>query len=90
MVALMAHQNSHDKGGPKPPASCAIGAGKTHAYPNLNTTTDKWLIQQPSPVPRIPQFHCKNTLAAMCHQPHPSPSFMAVLLCMGKNNHQSP
>jgi len=75
---------------PVPPGSCTLGVDKNHVYPDPNTTTTKWLLQQPSPVFLIPQFHHKHMLATMHHQPHPSPSFMTVLLGMAKNNYQPP
>jgi len=58
--------------------------------PNQQPAAPIKSLPPPSPVFPINPFHCKSILANMCHQPHPSPSFLTMLYGMASNKYRPP
>jgi len=58
--------------------------------PNQQPAAPIKSLPPPSPVFQFNPFHCKNILANMHHQPHPSPSFLTMLHGMANNKYRPP
>jgi len=80
---------------PKPPHqttthnSCPYGPFDNQSTANTPPTAAKWPPKTHHPIPNLPAI-TKYTIDRMRHQPHPSPSFLTLLLRSAKNNYRPP